>query len=179
MCMSGPGASEMHFRAVGLLLILAMGGLACNGKQNLRPDGRQSIYDLDYPQAGGGRFRLGQCRDKVMVIDFFATWSQASLVAIPGYNLMFRKHSNRDFCMLGIALDDLGMQVVAPYVRGLGVDYPVLAADEDMREGRSPFGSLTAIPSLMIFDREGSLVGVFLGLVPPKRIEEVLDRLLR
>ena len=177
--MFGPGASEMPRLA---LLLLAIGAWvlfgACVTSPDAKPDDKGSIYDLELPKVGGGSLSLEKCRNKVMMLDFFTTWSQPSMLAITSYSVLHKKYAEQGLCLVGIGMDDIGEQVLTPYVRGLDVPYPVLVANAQLKEGKSVFGDLSAIPILMIFDTQGRLAQVFIGLVPTEKIDTVLRRLL-
>lgn len=177
-CMSG-------FRTGRAWLAAALAGLmavGCAGDP-VRPDGRaeqgpEALYALELPRSGGGTIALSDYRGRVLAMDFFATWSQPSLVSIPRYNVLDARYAVRGLALVGVAMDELGDDVVAPFAAGLQISYPVALATRQMVAGRSIFGDLSAIPTLLIFDRKGRLAQVFFGLVPIEQVEEVIRRLL-
>jgi thiol-disulfide isomerase/thioredoxin len=161
----------------GLLSLAACAGTlgATGAAQRLAP---QQLYATVLNRSGGQPLHLEQYRGQVLMIDFFATWSQPSIVAIPRYKTLWDKHRREGLALVGIALDELGDDLVAPFVAGMQIPYPVALASPDIQRGASVFGPLPAIPTLMIFDRRGWLAVVFVGLVPVERIEAALDSLL-
>ncbi len=80
--------------------------------------------------------------------------------------------------MIGIALDDLGLNVVAPFAAGMDIPYPVLLADERIKNGSSPLGNLSVTPLLMLFEKSGRLTRVIAGFVDPRLIEKMILELL-
>jgi len=155
-----------------LIMLLA----ACTGiqQETRRPD----PLSLALPRVGGGTVRLSLYRGEVLLVDFFTTWSQASLIAIPGYIHLHEKYREKGLSFIGIVMDDLGETVAAPFVTGLEIPYPVAVATKSVRQGNSPFGQINAYPLLLIFDRNGNLRKIFLGRVPIKDVEKVILELL-
>ncbi len=181
--MSGSRAGSGLLVATRWVAAILLGSLVfgCAGDP-IRPDGRdagpESLYAVELPRSGGGMVALSDYRGRVLVLDFFTTWSQPSLLSIPHYNVLDARYADRGLAMVGVAMDELGDDVVAPFAAGLQISYPVALASRGIVEGRSIFGDLSAIPTLLIFDRSGHLVQVFFGLVPIEQVEEVIRRLL-
>lgn len=149
---------------------------ACAGIQhNTR---RSDPFSLSLPRVGGGTVRLSLYSGQVLLVDFFTTWSQASLLAIPSYVVLHEKYRQRGLSFIGIVMDDLGEKVAEPFVTGLEIPYPVALATDAIRQGTSPFGKINANPLLVIFDRGGNLKKIFVGRVPMKEVEKVIKELL-
>jgi thiol-disulfide isomerase/thioredoxin len=170
--MSGWSPKTKRRAVVMVLLLLA----ACAGirQQTRRPD----PFSLALPRVGGGTVRLSLYRGQVLLVDFFTTWSQASLLAIPGYTALHEKYRGEGLSFVGIAMDELGEAVVAPFVTGLEIPYPVALANDNVRRGNSPFGEINANPLLVVFDRKGKLRKIFVGRVPMREVEKVILELL-
>jgi thiol-disulfide isomerase/thioredoxin len=130
------------------------------------------------PRAGGGRLDFSDFRGRVLLVDFFTTWNQASILAIPGLASLHRRYAARGLAVVGVALDELGEDVVLPYAVGMEIPYPVVLATDRIRNGKSPFGDLSALPSLFVFDSHGRLRKVLVGYVPLERIERLVVALL-
>jgi peroxiredoxin len=170
--MSGWSQKGKRRAVVIMLLLLA----ACTGSQ--QQTRRSDPFTLALPRVGGGTVRLSLYRGQVLLVDFFTTWSQASLLAIPGYIALHERYRERGLSFIGIAMDELGETVAAPFVTGLEIPYPVALATADVRKGNSPFGQINANPLLVVFDREGNLRKIFVGRVPMKDVEKTILELL-
>ena len=148
--------------AVVILLLLPAAmyavpfGAACSGiwQETRRPD----PFTLALPRVGGGTVRLSLYRGQVLLVDFFTTWSQASLLAIPSYIVLHEKYRERGVSFIGVAMDDLGEAVAEPFVTGLEIPYPVAVATESVRKG--------------------NLHKIIVGRVPMKDVEKVVLELL-
>lgn len=164
---------------LGLATVLALAGCAGNRPRSVGDQlSPQALYELRLPRSGGGQIDLGQYRGRVLALDFFATWSQASLLAISGYRVLQGRYEAQGLSLVGVSLDELGDDLVAPFAAGMQIPYPVVLASPEIKRGQSLFGPIDAIPTLLIFDRQGRLAKVFVGLVPPELVERVLRELL-
>jgi cytochrome c biogenesis protein CcmG, thiol:disulfide interchange protein DsbE len=139
----------------------------------------QHLYSIQMPRSGGGMVEFSKFKGRVLVIDFFTTWLNPSLVSVPVYVHLFEQYHSQGLEWVGVSLDEHGDQVVKPFIDVEGVTYPVAIASRGMREGHSVFGDLSAVPQLMVFDDQGQLVKVFVGAVTPEPLEMLLKELLR
>jgi len=172
-------------RPASLGLLALMGALIAAGcaGEPVRPGGvtdpgPEALYATVLPRSGGGQVRLADYRGRVLMLDFFATWSQPCLLSIPRYAVLDERFAKRGLAIVGVAMDELGDEVVVPFAAGLQIPYPLALADKPILAGDSAFGRLEAIPSLLIFDRQGRLCFVFIGLVPIEQVEQAIRRLL-
>ena len=165
---------------VVLLPTLATAGCASNPVRDpsAQVQGPTDPFSYVLRQVGGGRVEFSAYRGRVLLLDFFATWSQPSLVTISNYSVLQAKYSKKGLAVIGVALDELGEDVVAPYAAGMQIPYPVVLANKAIRSGKSVFGPLETIPTLLVFDRAGRLVKIYLGLVPAEQVERTLLQLL-
>jgi peroxiredoxin len=162
-----------------LFALLLLGLAACAGlRPGGEPNGFSRMYDVDLPDTRGGRVSFGQFRGQVLLVDFFTTWLNPSLINAGLYADLYRRHRARGLRVVGVSLDDQGAALVEAFERALDLPYPVALADGSMRAGASVFGDLEALPRLMVFDRQGRLAGVWLGLAPAGELERLIEKLL-
>ncbi len=184
MSTSGPRPSRASpFRALVLCLVAGLALWSCAGAEierpgPLDPPSPAALYAQKLPALDGGTVALADYRGRVLLLDFFATWAQPSVVAIRSYAVLQAKYADDGLAVVGVALDELGRGVVAGYAAGMQIPYPVALATEEIRQGESPFGPLDVVPTLMVFDRRGRLVRVFVGLIPVEQLERLVQRLL-
>ncbi len=95
-----------------------------------------------------------QFKGKVVVLDFWATWCGPCRMEIPGYVDLARKYGSEGLVIVGVSLDEGGPEVVKPFAAKMGVNYPIVMADEAIR---AAYGGLEAIPTTFIIDRSGQV----------------------
>ena len=118
---------------------------------------------------------LSDYEGKVVLLDFWATWCKPCEEEIPIFIDLYDQYRARGFEMLGISLDEDGLEVIKPFIEQLGVNYTILLAEPGVVEEYK----LTAIPSAYLINRVGRIVQVFDGAQGEKAIyEKALQELL-
>ena len=118
---------------------------------------------------------LSDYEGKVVLLDFWATWCKPCEEEIPIFIDLYDQYRARGFEMLGISLDEDGLEVIKPFIERLGVNYTILLAEPGIVEQYK----LTAIPSAYLINRNGRIVQVFDGAQGEKAIYEMaLQKLL-
>ena len=117
---------------------------------------------------------LSDYEGKIVLLDFWATWCKPCEEEIPIFVELYEGYRSQGFEMVGISLDEEGLEVVKPFIERLGVNYTILLAEPGIVEEYK----LTAIPSAYLINRVGRIVQVFDGAQGEKAIyEEELQKL--
>jgi len=120
-----------------LVITLAMGGLAAGG--------RPMAPDFTLPDLDGHQIALRHYRGQVTLVNFWATWCAPCRIEIPDLMRLQAKYGARGLVVLGIAMDEGGKSVVAPWIGTerfvLGaarqaVNYPILIGRGGQRRSR-------------------------------------------
>jgi hypothetical protein len=67
--------------------------------------------------------------------------------------------------------------IVEAYVSALKVEFPVALSDASVMTPAGPFGDISAVPTLVILDRDGRIVWKHTGLAKPEEIRGHMRRL--
>jgi thiol-disulfide isomerase/thioredoxin len=114
---------------------------------------------------------LAKFKGEVVLVNFWATWCIPCRIEIPWLMELQDKYSARGFTVLGVAMDDEGKSVVAPFVQNARfkvgekrriMNYPVLIGN-DVSTQR--FGGLIGLPTSILISRSGQIVRRFDGLL--------------
>jgi thiol-disulfide isomerase/thioredoxin len=114
-------------------------------------------------------------KGKVVVLDFWATWCPPCKAEIPGLIALQNEYGKNGLVVVGISVDEGGATVVKKFAQQLGMNYPVVLADEKTTRA---FGGIEAIPTTFIIDREGRIVIKHLGFTEKEEFEKELKPLL-
>lgn len=136
----------------------------------LGPAPAWKLKDLDGNDVTADKFK-----GKVLVVDFWATWCPPCREEIPGYVELYKKYGPDRLAIVGVSLDEAGPKVVKDFVRKNGVNYPIVMGDDAVQ---SAFGSMEAIPTTFLIDRNGNIRDKKVGAEPTAEYEKKIASLL-
>lgn len=132
--------------------------------------GGQPAPDLKLTDLDGKQVSLADLKGKVVFVNFWATWCDPCRIEIPWLIEMQAKYGPRGFTVVGIAMDDEGKSVVAPFVakerfdvngQELPMSYPIWIGNDDAAD---KFGGILGYPTSFLISRDGKEVAKFQGL---------------
>jgi thiol-disulfide isomerase/thioredoxin len=92
-----------------------------------------------------------------VLVDFWATWCGPCRREMPNVKAYYEKHKDRGFEVVGVSLDQ-DQEALAQYIEENQLPWETLAG-----EGTQPLAEkygVRAIPTMMLVDKEGKIVGV-------------------
>jgi thiol:disulfide interchange protein len=122
--------------------------------------------DFSLPALNGEAVTLRSLRGRIVVLNFWATWCPPCRTEIPELMTVRTMFAADDVALVGIATDDGGRAVVAPYVErerfplgptGAAVNYPVLLGTPEVADAYRVDG----LPMTVLLDRSGHEVRRF------------------
>lgn len=120
-----------------------------------------------------------QLDGKVAIVNFWATWCGPCRKEVPQLQKMKDLWGDRGFEVVGIAVRDTKPSV-KEYRKEEGVTYPMGLLTERIRSKfEREIGPIRGVPTTVIADRDGTIVNVQTGLVPPGQIVNELKPLLK
>jgi thiol-disulfide isomerase/thioredoxin len=131
-----------------------------------KPEPVLKLKDLN-----GKDIALSDLKGKVVFVNFWATWCSPCQDEIPSLIDMQNKYASKGFTVLGIAMDDEGKSVVAPFVakeryevngQKVPINYPIVIGSD---EAADKFGGLLGYPTSFLISRSGKQIMKFQG--PP------------
>jgi cytochrome c biogenesis protein CcmG/thiol:disulfide interchange protein DsbE len=135
--------------------------------------------DLDGKDAS-----LGDYNGKVVLVNFWATWCDPCREEIPWLIEMQQKYADKGFTVLGIAMDEEGKSVVAPFVskehfdvsnQKLPMNYPIVIGNDDIAD---KFGGLLGYPTSVLISRDGKQVKRITGIISYEEMSHAIESLL-
>lgn len=171
-------------RRAAALVGLALAG--CAGQSaNAPPSGEHAdatryLAELQrLPVLGGGWLDGSQLSGKVVIVQFLATWCFPCIATAPRLQEIYDTDQARGLVALAVGMDLEGAQVLRPFADQLGLRFPVLLADDALRNGQTAFGKIPLLPTTLIIGRDGRVVSVYAGVAEQGTLEPLIDEALR
>lgn len=142
------------------LIATAIGVAAAYGLLRLRYRTPSLAPDFAVPDLAGQAVRLSSLRGRVVLLNVWTTWCPPCREEMPSMEGLHQRLRDRGFVLLAVSQDEGGAAVVEPFVRQLGLTFPVLV-DPDQQVGRR-FG-VWGYPESFLIDRDGRVVERIIG----------------
>lgn len=136
---------------------------------------RPMAADFTLHALDGSEVSLRQFRGKVVLLNFWATWCGPCRREIPDFIAMTDDYKDKDFEIIGVSVDQGGVNQVRPFVRSAKINYTILV---DGGRISPAYGGIPSIPTTFMIDREGRIAEKFVGLRGRHVFENAAQRLL-
>jgi cytochrome c biogenesis protein CcmG, thiol:disulfide interchange protein DsbE len=117
----------------------------------------------------GARMQLSELHDKIVILDFWASWCGPCAVQAPILDRVARRHAD-DVVVLGINVDD-APAVARDYAKKMGLSYPILMDDGGQAQRAYNANSL---PTVVIIDKQGNIVEFVQGVFREAQVERTI-----
>jgi len=139
-------------------------------KSKFKPAPEFALMDIN-----GNERKLSDYKDKVVILDFFATWCPPCRDEIPHFIDLYTKYKDQGLEIIGVALDWNGKRVVPAFSEENGINYTVLLGDKKVPD---LYGGIDAIPTTFILDKEGNIRKKYIGYKEKEVFEKHIKELL-
>ena len=160
-----------------LTIIVACLSLAvlpgCRSAQAIKPEDvvvGNTIPDFSLKSLDGKTVSKESLKGEVVVLNFWASWCGPCMGEIPELEQVAANSKAR---VVGIALDENGLETVKPFAESHQINYTVLLGDQDIFQQFNGVG----IPYTLVLDRAQHIVKVYRGPVNRKLLEADLRAL--
>ena len=132
---------------------------------------RQPMPDFSMPDLAGKQWRLSESRGQPVLLNFWATWCPPCREEIPGFIRLTK--DNRDFRLIGVAMDEGGADIVRRFVKTSGINYTVL-----LPPASSPFfDAVETLPTTFLLDKQGRIAKKYGGAISEQTARRDLQAL--
>jgi peroxiredoxin len=111
---------------------------------------------------------------KVVIVNFWATWCGPCRHEIPDFNGVYSRYRGRGVEMLGISVDQSPETEVPPFLQTNPIQYPVLAGSPELTYKYGVRG----LPTTFIIDRSGRITKRIVGMTTAATLEAELEKVL-
>lgn len=165
---------------IGLALAgaVALSLAACRGESAAATcvNDKNCLPDVTYVDTNGVAYTRKTLADKVVVINFFATWCSPCLKEIPDFSRVSERYKDKGVVFLGVLTsDNPDNATLLNFQSDHDMTFPVIRATSDILVSFQYPGSL---PTTFIYDRHGRQVHSHVGTLHADKLTQLLDPLL-
>jgi len=130
-----------------------------------------SLFDLNNKIV-----RLSKFKNKIIILNFFATWCPPCRMEIPGLIEFYKEYKSRGVVLLGICLDAKNIKKVRKFAKSYKINYPVLIGT---RKVVMDYGGIRAIPTTFFINHNGEIVDRIIGYADEEELKAIVDKLIK
>jgi cytochrome c-type biogenesis protein len=149
-------------------------------QKNLPNEPPVTFVNLD-----GANVPLSGLKGRVVLVNFWATWCDPCFAEVPTLITLQQKYGDKNFELLGVAMDEDGKSVVEPFVRSrkfdvqgqqLTMNYPIVLGNDDVT---TKFGGLLGYPTTFVITPDGKIDQKIVGGLNLADMEREIERLMQ
>lgn len=118
----------------------------------------------------GNEITLSGLNDKVIFLNFWATWCPPCREEIPGFIEVFSKYKDKGMEIIGVSVDRNGVDKVRSFVQDLGINYPVAMETSQITNDYKPG---RYIPTTIVIDKKGKIRHKHVGYMDKTALENL------
>lgn len=138
-------------------------------------DLNQNAPDFVLPTLEGKSLRLSDFKDKVIILDFWATHCPPCRQEIPDFIKLYNKYRDKGLAIIGISLDRGNIEELKRFCRNERVNYRIAIGNDEVIES---YGGIRYIPTTFIIDKDKNIVKKFIGFTSIDVFEQEIRKLL-
>lgn len=152
---------------VALALLTGLAGCTLPSKSPSGGSG-QPAPQFSLPNLEGKQIHLNDFANKVVIVDFWATWCGPCREEIPHLNKLYEDYRGKGLEIIGISMDTDEPASIKNFTKEFRMEYTVVVGNEGVAQD---FGGLVGYPTTIILDRKGNMVKRFTGFQPSFLLE--------
>lgn len=134
------------------------------------------LFAMSLPDENGQQQAISQWKDKIIVLNFWATWCPPCREEMPELSALNTEWHDKNVIVLGIALDEISL--IKEFDEEKNISYPLLAAEETGANLAFNLGNdKSALPFTVIIKPDGTIAKTYFGRISKALLEETLVKL--
>jgi len=123
----------------------------------------------------GQPYDTGQIRGKLLLLNFWAAWSPASIKELPELADLAKTFRDQGLVVYGVCLDDAPAAELLVFAERQGVRYPLVWPGDKLLDGIAP---LETIPYTILIDNDGKILARFRSPFKVGDLREMIGKFL-
>ena len=121
----------------------------------------------------GQPYDTEQIRGNLLLLNFWAAWSPASIKELPELADLAKTFRDRGLVVYGVCLDDAPAAELLVFAERQGVRYPLIWPGDNLLDEIQP---LETIPYTVLINNDGKIVARFRGPFKPRELREAVEK---
>ena len=115
--------------------------------------------------------------NKIVLLNFFATWCPPCKAEIPHLNSLQEKYKD-DLVIISVLLEEnKSNEDIMGFINDNAIEFIITNSDENYKLAKA-VGGVKSIPLMFIYDRKGAYSQHYIGAVPEEMIETDIKKVL-
>lgn len=128
------------------------------------PPAPAEIMRAELTKTDGTPFKIEDYKGKVVLINLWATWCGPCKAEMPELVKIQDENRDKGFEIVGLNIDDEeDAEMIKAFGEQMGLNYQLAKGEFSLGREFLKISKMDAIPQSFLIDREGRLVGVFIG----------------
>lgn len=132
--------------------------------------------DVSLKDLKGKIVKIEDFKDKIVLLNFWATWCAPCLAEIPELIKWQKEYENQGLQIIGITYPPTSPAKVRSFARRNKINYPILFGS---KKTKVMFDAGETMPLTVVIDREGNVVELIEGVIFPEEFDEKIKPLLK
>jgi thiol-disulfide isomerase/thioredoxin len=133
------------------------------------------VPQFSFSSLEGKTVAMKDLSNKVVIVDFWATWCGPCREEIPHLNELYSEFKGKGLEIVGISMDTDGTDGVKDFAREFRIQYPIVMGNEKVAES---FGGIIGLPTTFLIDRKGRIAKKYIGLPPAEDMNRIVKGLV-
>lgn len=129
---------------------------------------------LSLENVNGGTESLEDYRDKVVLINNWATWCPPCKAEIPTLEAYYKAHKDDGFVIIGVEAGDPQAEVLG-FVKGAEITYPIWI---DLKNASLRAFGASGLPNSFVIDRKGTVRLAWVGEINREMLEKYITPII-
>lgn len=166
---------EKNWIYTGIFLVIVIMLFILN---NINDGPESGPYPPYYLDAQKKKLKLSDYQGKVLVLNFWTTWSPECKKSVPDLIELKNDYKEDQFELIGVNLDaitqnGITFSEVIPFVNNNKINYPIVIGTDKLMNA---YGGISNIPTTFVIDREGNIFSKFEGAQNFDKIKDAIER---
>lgn len=123
--------------------------------------------------ASGSPYDLRPLRGRLLLLNFWAAWSPASLKELPELAELAKNFQTRGLVVYGVCLDDAPAAELLVFAERQGIRYPLVWPGDKLLDEVQP---LETIPYTVLINNDGKIVARFRAPFKTRDLREAIEK---